>query len=350
MKVKIIHLISSLAYGGRERQLLNILVNRPEHSVIVFNNTSKGYHKDIELPNFTFLKERKALKRLKELRRLIKNEKPDILWSWGAFEAYYGSLSTIGLKTIHINGSIRHGIVLFNLKQVSRLILLQLSKYRVSNSLAGLKANYLRKGLVLRNGIDDKFFAETQQIELKYLAKKECFSFITIANLVPYKDYFTILEALKEVYAKGYNFKYQIVGEGPMRKQIQTIVNDLGFEDKVELLGIRTDVHSLLASADIYIHSSKGEGLSNAIIEAMASGLPCVATDTGGTNELLPACQLFKFKDSEGLSGILMKWMDNEVLLKSVALQMHERARNQFSIETMVHNYDQILTTILEKQ
>src|SRR5690554_3011365 len=87
----------------------------------------------------------------------------------------------------------------------------------------------------------------------------------------------------------------------------------VGFdEDSVELLGLREDVPALLAAADVFVLSSAHEGLPNVVMEALAAGLPVVATDVGGVRELV----------EEGISGFVVPPSDSEALAKGMADMM----------------------------
>ncbi len=105
-----------------------------------------------------------------------------------------------------------------------------------------------------------------------------------MANFVPFKDYFTVIKALAR-YRAHEDFLYVIVGEGPLRKEVEEAVRASSLEENVIFTGRTTNIRDLLFVSDLYIHSSRGEGVSNAILEAMQAGLPVITTDTGGVRE-----------------------------------------------------------------
>jgi glycosyltransferase involved in cell wall biosynthesis len=97
--------------------------------------------------------------------------------------------------------------------------------------------------------------------------------------------------AVKCLSDHGVNFRWDIIGEGNHRIALQWAIHDHGLEGKVFLLGAQSQamVKEILEQADVYFHPALHEGIGIAIIEAMAVGLPVVATDVGGVSEALPS-------------------------------------------------------------
>lgn len=354
----ILHLISSLSRGGRERQLAMLLKYSKStdvtNKIICFNKTEDSYVDEYEMEKDIFyLTSKNIFKRLRQIKSQIQAQNPDILWTWGGFEASFGVLFSFLLGITHINGSIRHGIVRFNKKQLWRMFVLHLSRYRVANSRAGLKANRLKKGYVLYNGLDEQFF-DTDRNAGKVILEEFNISpdnliLISVANLVPYKDYKTVIKALDEIKSEiNCKFHYLIVGEGTERSHLEKLINETNLQDNVTITGRRKDVRNLLSSADIYIHSSRGEGCSNAILEAMAAGLPIIATDTGGTSEIVEKGSgiCFQFRNVSELKESILMLLNKPDLIKIMGENSRKLAREKYSIEMLFQNYYKILTEI----
>jgi glycosyltransferase involved in cell wall biosynthesis len=109
----------------------------------------------------------------------------------------------------------------------------------------------------------------------------------SVGCLAARKDYATLLDALALLGARGIPFRAALVGDGPERAALEARIVALGLEDRVRLLGERADVERLLPEMDVFVLSSREEGIPNALLEAMAAGRAAVATAVGGTPEVL---------------------------------------------------------------
>lgn len=347
--------------GGRERQLASIFkysrVAEIESKILIFNKVDNDYLSEYAISDndIFYLDSKNTVKRFKGIKKVFKNFKPDIIYAWGSFEFSFCFFLKHTTKAKIINGSIRHGIVLFNKKQVSRLLFLHMSKYIIANSKAGLIANKLTHGYVLYNGIDKKFSEPTSNEDKARLIKSVFGEyngeavFVSVANLVPYKDYFTILQALKKIRDKGFRFSYMAIGEGPLREKLEDEINLLGLEKSVKLVGRKSNVEEYLGAGDIFIHSSKGEGCSNAILEAMAASLPIIASDTGGTSEITGSenGRLFQYQNAIQLEETIESLLTNPESIPKKGKVSRQIIEERFTVEKMIFNYISILEKIL---
>lgn len=130
----------------------------------------------------------------------------------------------------------------------------------------------------------------------------------TVTRLCRQKDPATMLRAARLVVDVRPDARLVVVGDGPMRAEVEQLVDDLGLRPQVTLLGPRTDVAALLPGFDAFVLSSRWEGLPRVVVEAMAVGVPVVATDVGGINEAV----------TDGESGLLAPAGDAEALARAV--------------------------------
>jgi glycosyltransferase involved in cell wall biosynthesis len=294
----------------------------------------------------------------RQFRQLVKENRPDIVVSWDAITSFYNLFLYRFYNYKFINGSIRHGIRLRNFTHLFRSIICYLSPCLIANSLAGLKANNLIPGkrrFVLYNGTESKFTNQLTEFDIESLKMRLIpgysinpgFVFITVANFVPYKDYFTVFKALKKVKDK-FVFYYLLIGDGPMRKEIEMIIKECDLEKNVILIGRTENITDYLFAADLMIHSSRGEGISNAILEGMYAGLPVIAANVGGVPETIypGSSMLFPYKNHEALYSCLLKSKElNESL--DVGSEKYQTHLRKFSVETMVRRFEEIVNTVI---
>lgn len=170
---------------------------------------------------------------------------------------------------------------------------------------------------VVENGIDLPAFDEAAREDPGVPAGRPCIA--VIANLHPSKGHLDLIEAVARVRAEVRDLLVLCAGEGPMRPVLEQQIAFQGLRETVLLLGHRRDVPALLARARVTCAPSVEEGLSSAIVEAMAAALPVVATDVGGTPELV----------REGETGLLVPPRNPEALAERLLdlLRDPDRAR-----------------------
>jgi glycosyltransferase involved in cell wall biosynthesis len=207
----------------------------------------------------------------------------------------------------------------------------------------GISPNKIR---VIPNGIDlEKFKPQFLQksIEVRAALKIDSNSMIliTVGRLVPLKAHARLLLALKDVLAK-HSIVWLVVGDGPERDRLQTITNDLKLNERVRFLGQTSDVPALLAASDIFVLPSDTEGYSMALVEAAASGLPCIARTVGGNAEIIQDGITGALDSSADLSGTVSAVVDllhNNALRKKQGQAARQWAQKNASIEVMTNRY-----------
>ena len=163
----------------------------------------------------------------------------------------------------------------------------------------------------------------------------------TVGRLDPVKDQAGLIRAFAQVGNKRRSLLV-IAGDGPSRRQLEAMVGELAIGDHVRLLGERDDVPMILRALDIFVLSSIGEGISNAILEAMATGLPVIATRVGGNSELVRdglTGRLLEPRRPEALSEALVAYLDDPRLAAAHGAAGRERAVGDFGLERMLAGY-----------
>lgn len=362
--MKIVFTTDTITRGGKERQLFllahELIKKKWDVNIVTLKYTSENYISEYALDDKIIIKIGSAsiTKQLKEFNSIIYNLKANIVFSWDLKTSILALVNKGRNNYIFINGSIQHGIRLLNSYQLLRSFICWISPYNIANSYAGLAANNLKYGkrnYILYNGIENKFIkpsaSEKNELREKLLPKiQHTKIFISVANFVPYKDYFTVLKALK-LYKLKESFFYIIVGEGYMRQEIEHLIKDYGLENNVLLTGQIENVNDYLFISDIMIHSSRGEGISNAILEGIFAGLPIIATNVGGIPETVfpQNSLLFTYKDEQDLYNCLIKSKD---YFKTTITETEEYKEhlNKFSVYNMVSNFISIIEDITRQK
>ena len=381
--MRILFLIQSLGIGGADRQLSILaghLVRRGHTvSVLALYTTDQNWELLWKLDSIdirSLLLNEPAgvlaggaglIKATLELRNLLKGENIQILYGYLGHTARFISwLATRGVPdTKLIWGTRTSGgnadlyprnwkvSLLFNLcKWVSASVPLM-----ISNSEAGYNYNKARgyrcqKELVIANGFDVKKFKPDPQARVRMRSEwgvLEDEKLIgRIGRLAPMKGYPDFLEAAALLCKERKDVRFVIVGDGPesYRRQLQLLSQELGLTERLIWAGARQDMPAVYNALDILCSSSShGEGFPNTVGEAMACGVPCVATDVGDSAKIV---------GDEGKivpPGAPKKLADG---LETMLLQLHnvkphrlrERIVSRFSIEKMVESTEKALVEV----
>lgn len=207
---------------------------------------------------------------------------------------------------------------------------------------------------VIHNGVDTgKFFPDAAarvRLRLDLGMAPEDFCIGCVGRLSPIKDYFTLLRAVGELDKTVRNWRLLIVGEGPERAGLEAILGQHpAWGGKVSFLGLSDRIDELLNALDVYVLSSITEGISNSLLEAMATGLPVIATATGGNPEVVEDGQsgvLFPVGDARSLASRLAALYASPEERKSLGSQALDRIRREFSLEAMVRNYENLYLSL----
>jgi glycosyltransferase involved in cell wall biosynthesis len=191
---------------------------------------------------------------------------------------------------------------------------------------------------VLHNGIDIGPLPDDRMrscVRQKLGISSETFVIGTIARLDPVKDFDTLIKATATLTSRVPALLL-VIGDGPERGRLESLA---GID--VRFLGHRDDARTLLAGCDVYANSSIHEGISLTILEAMAAGLPVVATAVGGTPEILDEnCgRLIPARQPAALAEALHVLSLDRGLRRAMAMEGRKRVEAQFTIERMVGEY-----------
>jgi sugar transferase (PEP-CTERM/EpsH1 system associated) len=177
--------------------------------------------------------------------------------------------------------------------------------------------------------------------------------FGAIGRLVPVKCFPMLLEAAEVIFDKVLDSHLVIVGDGPLNAELTEITRRRNIADRVRFLGWRPDVPDILKAMDVFVCSSESEGMSNTILEAMASGIPVVATAVGGNLELVVDSEtgiLVQPNDPTTLADAVLKLLTNRALRLQMGNLGRRRVGECFSLEAMTQNYAKFYLEMFSQQ
>jgi glycosyltransferase involved in cell wall biosynthesis len=141
-----------------------------------------------------------------------------------------------------------------------------------------------------------------------------------------------------------------LLGDGACRPDLETRVRDLNLQSKIRFLGQRSDVPVVLGSADVFVLASQNEGNPLSLMEAMAAGLPVVATAVGGVPELIEdqiSGLLVARGDCDGMAATMLRLLHDAELRRTMAASAGQRAAQAFSASQMAQGYADLYERIL---
>ena len=176
------------------------------------------------------------------------------------------------------------------------------------------------------------------------------FTVVSVGRLHRAKDFPTLLRALALASATLPSLRLWILGDGPERLRLESLIAELGIQSHVQLLGTRQDVGRWLAQADLFVLSSVSEGLPLALLEALATGLPAVVTETGGMPEVVQCCGsglVVPPSQPEALAQTIVELARSPDRLQSLAARARQCYLRHFTLERMAGDYSALYLHIL---
>lgn len=169
----------------------------------------------------------------------------------------------------------------------------------------------------------------------------------TVANITEVKNHRNLILSFRKVADALSNVVLVIAGSGPLENEMKALSRDLGIAEKVLFLGRRSDVAEIYKVLDVYSLSSFSEGFPLSILEAMASGVPVVATDVSGINEIIQDGKngvLVPSNDPKQLAGALIELLQDKQLRQRLSHRGFETVQSRYSYDKWMEAYDKLLS------
>lgn len=151
---------------------------------------------------------------------------------------------------------------------------------------------------------------------------------ISVGRLEPQKNRKLLIEAFSDIADSFPEYSLHIYGEGSQERELKTLIESLGLTDRIEMHGNVLDVHRQMADGEIFVLSSDYEGLSNALLEAVMMGFPCITTDCAGAREAV----------EDGVNGLIVPVGDRAAMAKAMAALIQDTGKREaFSRRSVEH-------------
>lgn len=372
MSVKILHIITLSEWGGAQQVCYDIvtnldkekfsvevacapggeLINRlEEHGIVVHKIDS--LKRDISPVN--------DLKALFALYRLIRKGSYDIVHCHSTKAGLLGRIAAWLARTPKRFFTV-HGWGFYNTEEygyIQRLLILfeKISGW-VSTKVICVSKQVKEDGLkrkiapeakftLIRNGTAWNSSKQEGTLRKEIEVDDKDILFGMVARLSYPKNPLLFLQGAEKVVADNDLAKFVLIGDGPFYKDCEEFVVEKGLRENVYLLGFRKNARQLFPDFDIFVLTSQFEGLPMTIIEAMFAGLPIIATDVGGVNELVEEGRnglLTEPHNVDQLARKMMYLIENPEKRINMGKESHKTANENFTITKMIQEYEKLYT------
>ncbi len=323
--MKIMFVVLSLGKGGAERVvsvLANSFVDLHHEVVMTFtsnHNISYDISKQIKIKyledewNINQNALRRVFRRILAIRKAVQSEKPDIVIS---FLSLVNMETAIALKNCNVplivsersNPSV---VPSDRMRRFLRRIVYRRPNgfvFQTEQARQCFSQRIQKKSAIILNPLP-------KELPMVFSGERTK-RIVSVGRLVNEKNYPLLLEAFKKFHQLKPEYTLEIYGEGDQEGKLRKIIQEETLSDHVRLMGYCRDVHEKINDASMFVMSSNYEGLPNALMEAMAQGLPCISTDCpcGGPRSLIENrvnALLVKVGDAEGLTKAMIDVLDD---------------------------------------
>jgi sugar transferase (PEP-CTERM/EpsH1 system associated) len=357
--IKVLHILHAFSHGGLENGIVNLINGSPQdirHELCLLTAAGEFIHR-LKKPVTCYELHKQpgnSLGTILQLRRIIRSSGAHIVHTrnWGAFDGVIAASCCPGVVIIHGE----HGRDIgdpagLNLRRnlIRKLFSPRIRKFTaVSEDLSQWLAAKVKipsgRILLIRNGVDTQRFRPQRDLGLRdeFGIPHDAIVIGTIGRLDPIKNHVGLIQAFADLARRFTNLRLVIVGEGPERKRLESIIRDYPKTPAPVLAGYRADVDRFYGLFDVFVLNSFAEGMSNTLLEALASGLPVVCTPAGANSELVVDGghgRIVPVDDKEGLEAALTAYIQSDELRSAHGGKARLFIEANYSLPVMIGRY-----------
>jgi glycosyltransferase involved in cell wall biosynthesis len=363
---KILYVIGQLTRGGAEQQLYYLLKHLKPQALVVSLSQGGCWADPIRDLGIEVIELKRRHRwdpsRLRELVKIIGKYRPEIVHVFlDNVPGLYGRLAALlaGHQCVISGERADTAVQQAYWYQLVKRVMNNQPAATVTNSRANLQ--YLarrrianpQKLFFIPNGLElDRFVYKAASVPngRSFSKPGNRLTVGTVASLTAVKAPNIFVRTAARVLENSPNTNFVYTGEGPLRNQMKALSAELGVQDRVSFPGLCNDIPQLLAGMDVFVLTSRSEGMPNAVMEAMGTGLPCVVTDAGDSRELVSDGEtgfVAPVGDEKKIADCILALLNNEAL--RITMGQNGRKRIEaFDTKHMVEKYRELYCRVLD--
>ena len=368
----VVHVMYRFDTGGLENGVVNLINHMPAHAyrhAVVALTEITDFRRRVQRDDVEFIALDKAPGQgfwlYPRLFRLFRRLRPAIVHSRniGALEVQLPAWAAGVPVRVHgehgwdvsdMDGSRYRGVRRFYKPFVNRWIALSRELGHYLQEQVRVPASRITQAY---NGVDTERFKAApggvQRIEGCPFDPAQHWIVGTVGRMSPVKDQTMLARAFIEAAPRAPQLRLAMIGDGPLRAQCQALLDEAGLADRAWLPGERSDVPDLMRGLHAFALPSLAEGISNTILEAMASGLPVVATEVGGNADLVQSDLtglIVPRAEPSAMAAALLDLSADPTRAKAMGIAGRARVDAQFSLPAMVKTYQSVYDRLYDRQ
>lgn len=361
--LRIMFLVTSMPVGGAETLLVNLVrgLNRQKFSPEIVCLKDRGplgeelarempvYH-DLISGKFDFLV-------LPRLWRLMRKQKIDAVVTVGAGDKMFWGRLAAKLSGVPVIVSALHSTGWPD--SVGRLNRLLTPLTDAFVGVADAHGQHLiehehfptEKVQIIYNGIDTTRFGPGDKVTARHALGLPADAKVVaiLAALRPEKNHAMFLAGAKEILRREPRAQFLVIGDGPLREELEQFARQLGIDSATQFLGSRHDVEHLLQAVDVLALTSHNEASPVSILEGLSCGVSCIASNVGSVSETVidnVTGKLFPAGDQTAYVNGVLELLENETLREKMAAAGRQMVIENRSLDAMVRGYESLLTRL----
>jgi glycosyltransferase involved in cell wall biosynthesis len=360
---RLLHVVDGLQTGGLERFVCDLALSQAAagQDVAVFSlNRTGGFRTELQAAGVEVIEghKRGGFDRLLlgRLRATLRARAVQLVHSHNFVPNYYAALAALGLPVTLVNTCHNMGTRLQQRRLRWLFALSLLRTARIATVGEAARAQLVGTGLLpeartvaVENGIPVQRFAVGEAAHAAARAAlglpMDALLLGCVGRLVPLKNHALLIEQLPALRERFPTLQLALIGEGPLRDELQRQARTLGLDTAVHLLGDRDDVAALLAGIDVFVQPSRTEGLSIALLEASAAGCAIVASRVGGNPEIIiegERGRLFESDNGAQLRELLTELLEHPAERQRLGAAARDWATREVGIERARQRYAEL--------